>query len=359
MNATEIISHYNSLNGKKISREELIKFNAQLKQALKIKDPNNFKLYGAKARIEKVISLSKPKEMLKISLSPIVVAKAPKSIRESKRPLPRVERKEPVKNSAETLKIEPVKPLPVDKIVLDKKPLDKKCPKGLSGVVDASAIGKMNFSKIELDGKYKSDFLKMYSDTQTMIWGMPGHGKTVYLLQYAQYLAEKKNKKVLYMAREEMNRSTFTEKINEFKIGHKNLKFTKDLTELKKAGMKVNDFDIIFFDSVQALGFTLEGYKKFVEENPGINYVLVAQSTKDGDFRGGKDWEHEVDIAGEIRNRKLVLRKNRLDNDFAKKSEKLMMDETISKKKADHIIKQKVKDTFKKTKVEETKPVTV
>lgn len=217
----------------------------------------------------------------------------------------------------------------------------------LNGVVDASAIAGLNFSRIELDGKYKQDFLRMYSDTQMMVWGMPGHGKTVYLLQFAQYLAEKKNIKVLYLANEEMNRSTFTEKIRDFKIGHSNLKFAKTLAALKTSGKSIQDFDAVFFDSIQSLGFNLDTYKKFVEENPGRIYVLIAQATKEGDFRGGQEWEHEVDIAGIIVNRRLILRKNRLDNEFAKKSDKLMMDEKVNEGKKKLHIREEIRKTLK------------
>jgi predicted ATP-dependent serine protease len=161
----------------------------------------------------------------------------------------------------------------------------------------------------------------MYSDTQIMIWGQPGNGKTVWLLKFAQYMAEKLAMKVLYIANEEFNRSTLTEKIKEFNIGHANLFISKDLASLNQSGMKLDDFDVVFFDSINSLGMDLKEYKHFVEANPGKVYVLIVQSTKDGDFRGGKDWEHEVDIAGEIKARKLELRKNRLDKDFLAKQE--------------------------------------
>ncbi len=218
--------------------------------------------------------------------------------------------------------------------------------KSLSGVVDASDIAGLNFSQIELDGKYKSDFVRMYSDTQFMFWGKPGHGKTVALLQFAQYLAEKKKLKVLYIADEEMNRSTLTEKIREFKIGDPNLKFVKDLDALRRSGKSIHDFDAVFFDSVQSLGFTLESYKKFVKDNPGRIYVLIVQSTKDGSFKGGQDWLHEVDIAGEYVNYKLIIYKNRLDSKFAEKSNKLLIDEKVNEGKKKLEIREKIKGSL-------------
>lgn len=217
----------------------------------------------------------------------------------------------------------------------------KQQPK-LHGVVDASQIREMNFSRIELDGDYKGDFLKIYSDTQVMIWGAPGSGKTVYTLKFAQYLADKKNLKVLYIANEELGRSTFAEKINAFNIGHANLKFVKSPHALQAAGMSIDDFDVIFFDSINSMGWTLEDYRKFCDQYPGKIKVLIVQSTKDGDFRGGKDWEHEVDVAGEVKSRKMILRKNRLDEGFAKKRDKLLIEEQVNEQKRKRLIKEKV-----------------
>jgi antirestriction protein ArdC len=236
---------------------------------------------------------------------------------------------------------------PVDK---NREPVKREAPPqrkksyALNGVVDASAIASHNFSCIDLDGEYKSDFLKIYSDTQLMIWGAPGSGKTVYTLKFAQYLAEKKGLNVLYIANEELGRSTFTEKIREFNIGHPNLKFVKSLDALKSSALDVGDFDVILFDSVNSMGYTLEDYRKFSDANPGVIKILVVQSTKDGDFRGGKDWEHEVDIAGEVKNRKMILRKNRLDQEFAQKSDKLMIDEMVQDQKRKKLIREKVQN---------------
>jgi hypothetical protein len=341
--AEKYITEFNRLNGKKVYKSSLQMLLTKVKAA---KLPE---LKDVEGRLEKAISGMNGKPVILSISSPV---KLPDS--------------KPVKVVAPVKAPVSVKKDPVKKEVIKTVSLDAVPPKvksnsrSLSGVVDASAIGKLNFKKIDLEGKYRSDFLKMYSDTQIMIWGKPGHGKTVYLLYFAQYLA-KKGVKTLYIANEELNRSTLTMKINEHQIGHANLKFTKNFEEMKRAGYSITDFDVIIFDSIQSLGFNLDRYKKFVEENPGICYILVAQSTKNGDFRGGQEWEHEVDIAGEIVNRKLVLRKNRLDPNFHEKADKLMIDERIAEKKKTIFINDKLKSLMKDTvkeKEAEKQPIT-
>lgn len=211
-----------------------------------------------------------------------------------------------------------------------------------SKVVSAEDLAGIAFKTFMLDEPYKTDFHKINSDSQIMIWGAPGSGKTVYILKFAQYLAEKLGLKVLFVANEEFKRSTFAEKIKKFNIGHANLKFTKDLDE-----DLIDQYDVIIPDSINSLGITLDEYHRLVQDHPGRIFIIVVQSTKDGDFRGGKDWEHEVDIAGEIVDRRLNLRKNRLDEDNATKADARNKQEAIDAEKRKLEIKQAVKESIK------------
>jgi hypothetical protein len=210
---------------------------------------------------------------------------------------------------------------------------------GLQGFED---FKDTKFTQIPLEGKYKTDFLKLYSDTLLMLSGMPGHGKTVYTLEFAQYLAAH-GLKVLYLAKEEFGRSTLAEKITLFNIGHANLRVVRDFEMLKRKGGNIDDFDVIFFDSINAMKMKIADFEKFVEDHPGKMLVLILQSTKDGDFKGGQEWLHFVDVAGKIVDRKLILEKNRLDPDFKEKAEDLEIASMVKEKTKQNIINEKVK----------------
>lgn len=212
----------------------------------------------------------------------------------------------------------------------------------LHGIVDATTLAGVNFRTFELQEPYKTDFHKINSDTQIMLWGSPGHGKTVYALKFAQYVAEVLGLNTLYIAHEEFGRSTFSEKLRQHNIGHANLKFTATLNQTQ-----IDQFDAIFFDSINSLEMTLADYRRLVKAHPGKLYVLIVQSTKDGDFRGGNNWEHEVDVAGEIRNRKLILHKNRFDPHNPEKMEQLLTNDAIAEAKKKAHIRQAVKESNK------------
>ena len=214
-----------------------------------------------------------------------------------------------------------------------------------SGAVDASKLAGVKFRSLAL-GPFAKDFHKLNSDSNVMIWGLPGSGKTVMLLKLAQHFAES-GEKVLYIAEEEFGKSTLAEKITTFKIGNKNLKFAPELINL-------SPFDVIFFDSINSLQLAPKDVKSLDKKYPNKLFILIVQTTKAGDFRGGQDWEHLVDIAGEVKNRKLILRKNRLDPNNGEKAAKLHTTDAIEEAKKKMQIRKAVKAELEPKKEEET-----
>lgn len=294
-----------------------------LKAAAKAQQASDFIIGDRKPDKKSKRSAFKPKSRGKKTR----VVNAPKLKRESKRPLPPVDRNKRGKAAAEpSINLKPK--------VEKRKP---KMAKSLNGLAGADQLTSIQFYEHDL-GPFKKEFHRLNSDSNVMIWGQPGHGKTVKLLQLAQHFAAN-GKKVLYVAEEEYGKSTLAEKLTTFKIGHANLSFAGELVEDHLA-----HFDVIFFDSVNSMGLTSHDVKRLDKKYPNKLFFLIVQTTKEGDFRGGRDWEHIVDIAGEIRNRKLILRKNRLDSNFKTKADKLMVDALVEEKKQKEQIKKLVKE---------------
>jgi len=329
MSATEKhIRHFNLMNGNLIGKKKLQKFYDAVEKDIKTGN-KSVELKTICDKLRKALSQVNG-HVVEVRLKPLKinanttqetkVVEAPKSKPENKKSLPPVKGKEPGKAGAEHSK----------KI------------KQLDGVVDAAALSGIKFKKLALAGQYKKDFHQINSDTQIMVWGSPGHGKTVYLLRFAQYLSKDLGVKTLFVANEEFNRSTFAEKLNTFHIGNPNLKFSKNFTD-----EMLESFDAVFFDSINSTGITLDQYRDMKNKHPNKLIVLIVQSTKDGDFRGGKDWEHEVDVAGEIFDRKMVMRKNRLDPENNKKANKMRVDEKVNQKieikRINELVKNKIK----------------
>jgi hypothetical protein len=322
MDSKYLLNQFNNLHGKKVYRNDVVNL------LEKVRESNSRELKDVEKRLSNMVQHIKPGERLKIKLVKKAKLEKVKPVKVTKTKA----RKPPVKKSLSAPPVLPTSGVPQVKNKVSK----------LSGVVSGADISNLNFSQVKLTGRFKDDFIRMYCDTQIMIWGKPGHGKTVYTLQFAQYLAEL-GLLVLFVANEELNRSTLTEKTRKFNIHHKNLSFVRKLEELKISNKTLDDFDVVFFDSIQSLKMTLDSYENFVENHPGKMYVIIVQTTKDGHFKGGQEWLHAVDIGGEIINRRMVLYKNRLDSEFDKKSDKLIFEQKVIDAKKRLSVKDEVK----------------
>lgn len=128
-----------------------------------------------------------------------------------------------------------------------------------------------------------------------MFHGQPGAGKTYFLLQFANWLADNVGN-TLYVSSEEMGSVTLNTLKKTIGQPSENLYFSKDLNNID-----LNDYKAVFMDSVNHVGLDINSYKALREEYPDQIFILILQKTKSGQFKGGKDWEHEIDIAGEFR----------------------------------------------------------
>ena len=175
----------------------------------------------------------------------------------------------------------------------------------LNGVMTAEQVAKMEFEKLLLSDKWAALIGQPATNFDMMIFGQPGSGKTTFLLSFGHYLANNFGS-VLYVSGEEYNSAPLTEKLNLLPSLPKNLHFVKDLRNVS-----ISNYQFVILDSITDLGINLESYKLMREKYPNTAFILILQTTKDGKFKGGKEWEHEVEIAGEVDNGTIRIFKNR------------------------------------------------
>lgn len=175
----------------------------------------------------------------------------------------------------------------------------------LNGIMTAEQVAKLEYEKLPFTGKWK-DLVGQPSTTfDMMVFGQPGSGKTTFLLSFAHYLASNFGN-VLYVSGEEFNSAPLTDKINQLPSLPPNLHFAEDIKNIS-----LKDYRFVILDSITDLKIDLESYKSLRAMNPETAFILILQTTKDGQFKGGKDWEHEMEIGAEIDNGTISVFKNR------------------------------------------------
>jgi len=168
--------------------------------------------------------------------------------------------------------------------------------KVLPNKMSADQLQELEYDVLPLNEYYRSIFGPIAITFDMTIYGDSGAGKTVFLLQFADYLA-KNHGKVLYVTSEEYGAATIIDKAKRFGINSPNLEFTKKLISPE---VNLKDYKFIFIDSINHAKISLDKYKEIREEHDDKAFILILQTTKDGGYRGGKDWIHEVEVNGKL-----------------------------------------------------------
>jgi hypothetical protein len=339
--AHAIIQYYNHLNGNSISLETLRAFRQRVQTEIDAlgHGPNMSDLKGILERVGKAIKAMNEAGVNmaeRVNLTPIalkttptpepvkkpveekaVVPKASKSMRVSKSPVARSERKESNKVAAMPLPSKQVAGLPKVKktdpsghYIKEKgkwvpKPTTTNQPKKGLGIINASDIATMKFQSLPFDGKWKAHMGTPSENFSAMVWGKPKQGKSYYAFQQANYLSQ--FGRVLYVLSDEGIQMTVQEKIKATGLSNnKNVDFmeTRQLSDIENALNKWQ-YEFIFIDLVNNIRkgdvkLEAKDFYALRKAFPRVGFIAVFSSTKDGNFRGENEWAHDVDVLVDV-----------------------------------------------------------
>jgi len=174
----------------------------------------------------------------------------------------------------------------------------------LNGIVSSVDFSHEKFVPIQFTGKWGKLIGNPAKPFTMMTYAKPGQGKSTLNLEFAGYLSKTHKKKVLYVSDEERLGYTLQEKIKRLGIANENLFVTGALPS------KI-DYDFVFIDSVNSMKLEPEDLKQLKEEHPKVSFIYIFQATKDGNFRGGQAYSHDVDVVIEAKNGEASTEKSR------------------------------------------------
>ena len=62
----------------------------------------------------------------------------------------------------------------------------------------------------------------------------------------------------------------------------------------------VSEYNFVFIDSVNKMELQPSDLDTLKANNPGVSFIYVFQTTKEGNFRGSNHFQHDVDVVIEI-----------------------------------------------------------
>ena len=173
-------------------------------------------------------------------------------------------------------------------------------------IMNSRAIQNMTFERLGFQGKWL-DFIGDPSPGFTaMIFGKPKMGKSFLAVDFAGYLAEWHGR-VLYVAREEGIYATLQEKIQEMAVAHPDLDFSDFLPP------DLSNYEFVFLDSVTKLSLSPEDLDELRTSYPKVSFIFIFQTTKNGNFRGRNDFQHDVDVVIEVPEKGIAVQNGRFN----------------------------------------------
>jgi hypothetical protein len=160
-------------------------------------------------------------------------------------------------------------------------------------VVPSGELLGMDFETIGLKGKYKELIGDPSVGFSAMVYGLPKSGKSTLCLDFAKHLAEHHGK-VLYCAVEEGFGYTLKEKIERLNASHPNLYITDRIPA------DLSPYQFVFIDSVSKAGMDVSDLEELRKQYPGVSFIFIYHTTKEGRFKGVNTHAHEVDVIIEV-----------------------------------------------------------
>jgi hypothetical protein len=159
------------------------------------------------------------------------------------------------------------------------------------GIMSSVDVAKMQHNTCGFTGKWLSLIGDPVTPFSMMFWARPGMGKSSLAIELAHYIASKFNRKVLYVSVEEGFNYTTQEKFERLNAVHPNIDIAATLPE------DISRYDIIFIDSITRAKMNPDDFVALKMANPTKSFCLIFQATSDGNYRGSKEFEHEVDVS--------------------------------------------------------------
>jgi hypothetical protein len=199
---------------------------------------------------------------------------------------------------------------------IEDEPTEKKTKRksiGLNGIsqdngkiMSSMDFANMEFSTIGLKDKWLAFIGDPAPGFTAMVYGRPKMGKSYLCVDFGGYLA-RNHGKVLYVAKEEKLDATLQKKLKDKEVAHPNLFVSDNLPK------NLSEYQFVILDSVNKLELNPKDLEKLKADNPGVSFIYIFQTTKEGKFRGTNEFQHDVDVIIEVPEKGVAIQNGRFN----------------------------------------------
>ncbi|MDZ4786578.1 MAG: DNA cytosine methyltransferase [bacterium] len=178
-------------------------------------------------------------------------------------------------------------------------------------IISSDQLQNMHFDTLQFNGKWDAFFGNTSLNFFAVLYGLPGHGKSTFAIQFAKFLADNLGK-VIYISGEEGFSMTFKNKFVLNKVDSKQL-FVADLRTFDDIMRVVpaESYRFIFIDSLDNMNIDADKMKAIRRKYKNAAIISICQSTKAGLMRGSQEIVHDSDIVIQVQDGLATTTKNR------------------------------------------------
>lgn len=146
-------------------------------------------------------------------------------------------------------------------------------------IININTLKNKKYDELDL-GKYYNDlFGVIESRTSFFMYGTSGSGKSVFVIQLANFFCDTFNSKGLYCSHEEALKKSFRDRSNNFNIESKKLYIGENI-DFDTLTLKIqrNYYRLVIIDSVQYMRFTYEQLQELTKTFAKRKFIPVLVS---------------------------------------------------------------------------------
>ena len=176
-------------------------------------------------------------------------------------------------------------------------------------VISLSELKAQEFDVYNFSNGFEEIIGNPSKNFSMVVYGESGQGKSTWVIDFANYLAEQHGR-VLYNSSEEKISASLKRKLLKYDSDNFAISECQTYKALKQA-IRGNSFKFVVIDSINDMDIKPNQLTELRELNADKAFIYIMQATKQGNYKGSTQFVHDVDILIKLDNYQPIVEKTR------------------------------------------------